>query len=217
VNTTTTSTSRRKFLRGGCLAAAAAGLTLCGGGALAAAYQPRIDLPAESLGAPGAKGRILVAYATKAGSTAETALRIAETLANSGAAVDVCPAGAAPDPAGYSAVILGSAIRIGNILPEALDFVQNNLTALKAVHFSVFILCMTLAEDSEANRQTVSAYLDPLRALIRPAEEGLFAGMMDLSRLKLYERAMILAMKTPTGDFRDWGKINSWAESAVRS
>ena len=68
-------------------------------------------------------------------------------------------------------------------------------------------------DDTEENRKTVSAYLEPLRALVKPASEGLFAGVMDMKKLPLFERLIIKMMKAPEGDFRDWTQISAWAES----
>ena len=79
--------------------------------------------------------------------------------------------------------------------------------------FSLFILCMTLHKDTAENRKQVSAYLDPVRAVARPASEGLFAGVMDPSKLKLYERLIVMAMKVPNGDYRNWDQIGAWTES----
>ncbi|RPJ48383.1 MAG: flavodoxin [Chloroflexi bacterium] len=203
--------SRRGFLRKGCLTAAAVGLTVCGGAALAATYQPNIDFPTISSGDDTVNNRTLIAYASKAGSTAEIAAKIGETITKQGQAVDVLPVAKVTDLSLYSAVILGSAIRVGQLLPEAMKFLQANQAALAQKKFSAFIVCMTLKDDTEANRQTVSAYLDPVRALVKPASEGLFAGVMDLGKLPLFERLMIKMMKAPEGDFRKWDAIQAWA------
>lgn len=206
-----TPNGRRKFLRTGCIVAAAAGVTVCGGGVLAATYQPKIDLPSISYGDTSMK-RVLIAYASKAGSTAEAANRMGAVLSKQGIAVDMQPVTAVSNLSPYSAVILGSAIRVGSLLPEAITFLQKNQAALSKTPFSVFILCMTLEKDTEETRKTVSAYLDPVRAIIKPASEGLFAGAMIPGKLRLFERVMMMAMKVPTGDFRKWDQIEGWAQ-----
>jgi menaquinone-dependent protoporphyrinogen oxidase len=209
----TTSQSRRHFLKTGCVAAAAVGVTLCGGGALAAAYQPAIDWPIVTYGDQGASRRILIAYASKAGSTAETAARLGQSLSK--LAVDVRPAATVTDLAPYQTVLLGSAIRMGQLLPEAMTFIKQHQAVLQQKSFSVFILCLTLKDNTAAARQTVSAYLDPVRALVKPASEGLFAGVMHLNKLKLFERLIMLAMQTSEGDYRQWDAINAWGEQAA--
>lgn len=206
-------TSRRRFLRKGCITAAAVGITLTGGGALAMTYQPPFDKPELILGDETMQNRILVAYATKAGTTAEIAARIGETISQKNQTVDVLPISRVKDLSGYSAVVIGSAIRMGSVLPEVKSFVEKNQAALGQKPFSLFVACMTLNEDTEANRTAVSAYLDPIRAVVKPASEGLFAGVMDPQKVSFLDRLIIKALKTPLGDFRDWDKINAWAES----
>ncbi len=74
-------------------------------------------------------GKVLVAYASRAGSTAEVAQAVAEVLRarSGGDTVDVLPVkiGQRPQPC-YRAVIAGSAIRMGKWLPEAVEFVAKN-------------------------------------------------------------------------------------------
>ncbi len=70
------------------------------------------------------ENRILIAYATKAGSTAGIAQRVGEVLARRGTVVDVLPVAKVGDLAPYRAVVLGSAIRLGKLLPEAMAFIE---------------------------------------------------------------------------------------------
>jgi menaquinone-dependent protoporphyrinogen oxidase len=157
--------------------------------------------------------RVLVAYATKAGSTAEVAAQIGVILSGRNLSVDVKPVASVTDITPYRAVILGSAIRVAKLLPEAITFIEQNREALQQIHFSAFILCMTLKDDNEENRQIVSAYLDPVRALVQPASEGMFAGVMNYSKLKWTDRLIIKFLKVGEGDFRKWDQINAWANA----
>jgi menaquinone-dependent protoporphyrinogen oxidase len=209
----TAQTSRRRFLKTGCLTTAAGAIVLCGGGAAVATYQPPVEKPEETFGANTMNKRILITYATKAGSTAEIAARIGEIIAQKGVAVDLLPVSKVNDLTPYQAVVVGSVIRVGSVLPEVKTFIEKNQSTLSQKPFSLFIGCMTLAEDTAENRKTVSAYLDPIRALVKPASEGLFAGVMNLKKLPLFERLMIKMMKAPEGDFRNWDQISAWAES----
>lgn len=204
--------SRRRFLSKGCLIAAGAGVAVCGAGAAAATYKPKVNLPITSCGQEPSAGRILIAYASKAGSTAEVAVRMGQTITQHDFVVDVQPVSTVNDIASYRAVVVGSAIRAGNLLPEAMSFIQKNQSGLAQKPFSIFVLCMTLETDNEETRKTVSAYLEPVRALIQPASEGLFAGVMNLSKLTLFEHLLVLAMRVPPGDFRQWPLINGWAQ-----
>ena len=88
-------------------------------------------------------GKILVAYATRAGSTTEAAQAIAEALRalySWGDTVDVLPVKAVNDLSPYRAVIAGSAIRMGHWLPEAVDFVTKNQAELAKVPVAFFLV-----------------------------------------------------------------------------
>ncbi|NIN65957.1 MAG: flavodoxin, partial [Anaerolineae bacterium] len=107
--------------------------------------------------------KILVAYATKVGSTVEVAEAIAEELRDAGAGVEVHPAKDVKELSPYSAAILGSGIRMGTLLPDATKFVEKYQEALSQVPVAYFVVCMTMKDDTEENRRTVEAYLDPVR------------------------------------------------------
>ena len=156
--------------------------------------------------------KILVAYATKAGSTAEVAAEIGRVVESKGGCkVDVRPVGKSKEVDGYDAVIIGSAIRAGKWLPEATKFVEKQRDALSQVPVAFFTVCLTLSEDTEENRREVAAYLDPVREVLQPVDVGLFAGVMDYSKLSFLLRLMMKKMKSPEGDFRDWEAIRAWA------
>ena len=70
--------------------------------------------------------KILVAVASKHGSTRGIADAIGETLQQAGHAVDVRNAQDAPSVDGYDAVVAGSAIYMGNWMSEAKAFLQQN-------------------------------------------------------------------------------------------
>ena len=160
--------------------------------------------------------RILVTYATCAGSTAEVAAACAETLAARGYAVDVKPVKEKTQLTGYSAVVLGSAIRMGNWLPEAVDFVKANQAALNALPTALFTVHMLNTGDDETSRTARGAYLNAVRPLLNSAEAVYFEGKMDFSRLSFLDRAIAKMVKAVEADHRDWGQIKQWA-SAVWS
>lgn len=158
--------------------------------------------------------KILVAYATRAGSTAEVADVIGKKLAQSGVAVDVKPLRNVQTLNGYQAVVLGSAIRRGAVLPELTDFVKTYKDELSKIPTAYFIVCMIVREDIEKNRKTAASYLDPLRAEVVPVDTGIFAGKLDYSKLGFIDAIIIkYFIGTPEGDLRDWQKINNWAEN----
>jgi len=161
--------------------------------------------------------KILVTYASRAGSTAGVAEAIGKTLAEGGAQVEVLPMQEVKDLAPYRAVVAGSAIRGGKWLPEAMQFMKTRQAALAGKPFAAFMVCITLAmPGAEKFREGVADWMQPVRALVKPMSEGLFAGMLDFSKLPmnfdtLKLRATVAAGVFPQGDHRDWNAIQAWA------
>lgn len=204
---------RRRFLKVGGTAAGA----LVAGGAGVWAAGSRVEMPEASYPGTGdARDRVLVAYASKAGSTAEVAAFIARKLANKGLAVDLRRARNVRSVDGYRAVVVGSAIRAGHWLADASGFVKTHREALGARKSAFFTLCMTLQQDTLGNREKVAGYLKPVREVLEPTWIDFFAGKMEYRRLAFGPRLVVKAMKVPEGDFRDWNAIGSWADRLAR-
>ncbi|TAK13834.1 MAG: flavodoxin [Anaerolineae bacterium] len=162
--------------------------------------------------------KVLVTYASRFGSTAGVAQAIGKTLAESGVQVDVLAMQDVKDVSGYRAVVTGSAINSGVWLPEAMQFVQTHQAALRSKPFAAFLVCMTLSMRSAENyRSHVATWLEPVRALVRPVKEGLFAGALDIARIpsfgdRLKFRLSVLFGAWKEGDHRDWDAIDAWAQ-----
>jgi menaquinone-dependent protoporphyrinogen oxidase len=75
--------------------------------------------------------KILVTYASHAGSTAGIAEATDKTLSENGIPAEVRPMNEVQDLSPYAAVVEGSAIQEGKWLPEAMQFVQAHQTELK--------------------------------------------------------------------------------------
>jgi menaquinone-dependent protoporphyrinogen oxidase len=165
------------------------------------------------------KNKILVTYASRAGSTAGVAEAIGKTLSEKGARVDVLRMQDVNDLAPYAAVVAGSAIQNKQWLPEAMQFLKDHQAELAQKPCMVFLVCMTLAmRNGETYRPFVSEFLAPVRALVKPVSEGLFAGVLDISKVpsssdRLKFRLSVLFGVWKEGDHRDWNAIRSWAES----
>lgn len=163
--------------------------------------------------------KILVTYATCTGSTVGVAEAIGKALSETGALVDVMPMREVKDLSAYRAVVAGSAIQDKKWLPEALQFVQTHRTELASKPLAAFLVCMTLAmRNGESYRPFVADFMAPVRALVKPVSEGLFAGALDISKVptfrdRLMFRLSVLFGVWSEGDHRDWTAIRSWAES----
>ena len=214
-----TRVSRRQFLKwvGGGIAASA---LACGGLGMWATRPPGIEFAKPSCGkGENIEEKILVAYASRAGSTGGVAGAVGEALCNRGATVDVRLAKDVSDVSPYSAVIVGSAVYMGRWMSEAAKFVETHRDALSRVPVAYFTVCLTLKEDTDENRRTVAAYLDPVRDKVpevEPVTVGLFAGALDYSKLPFLYRTIAKKLAGPEGDFRDWEAIHAWA-GQVRS
>ena len=163
-----------------------------------------------------AKRKVLVAYGTRAGSTAGVAGRVADVLNRNGFAAQATEVKKVKDTAPYDAVVLGSSVRAGKLKPEALKFLDKNKADLSAKPFAAFVVCLTMKEPDEKNRATVGAYLDPVRLRAKPLSEGLFAGAYDPDKWGFAERTIMKMIKATPGDFRKWDEIEAWAASLAQ-
>ena len=163
--------------------------------------------------------KILVTYATCTGSTVGVAEAIGKSLTEGGAQVDVLPMQAVKDLASYQAVVAGSAIHGNKWLPEAVQFVEERQAELRTKRFAVFLVCMTLAmRNGETYRPFVAEYMAPVRALVQPLSQGLFAGALDIRKVpsaadRFKFRLSVLFGVWKEGDHRNWEAIRLWAES----
>jgi len=153
--------------------------------------------------------KVLVAYASKHGSTRGIADAIARRLTELGFAVDARSVDGDPDPVGYDALVLGSAIYVGSWMKEATGFAEDHSDALRAMPvwlFSSGPLGVEVDDEEEQPRQ-----LAELTEQLRPRDHRTFFGALDRATLGFGERMVVKAVKAPDGDFRDWDAIATWA------
>lgn len=151
---------------------------------------------------------ILVAFASVSGSTREVAEAIGLELQSTEVPVTVAHVTDIASMSDYSAVVLGSSIRAGRWLPEAIRFLDTNSLEMEKIPVAYFTTCLTMVDDTRENRQIVMSYLEPVLELapnIEPVGLGLFAGSLNP------DMQSIVPGGGPYGDFRDWAKIRAWA------
>ena len=156
--------------------------------------------------------KILIVYASKCGSTGEVAQAIGQSLCDQGASVDVRPVKAMTSVEGYRAVLVGSAIRMGQWLPEAVDFLKKNQARLSQMPTAFFTVHMQNVDDRPESQAARAAYVAPVRQLVTPSAEAFFAGKIELARMSFFDRLLSQAMKAKDEDLRDWAKIRAWAQ-----
>jgi menaquinone-dependent protoporphyrinogen oxidase len=163
--------------------------------------------------------RVLVTYATRAGSTVEVVSAISEVLAARGFSVEIQPVKHNPQVKEYQAVVIGSAIRMNSWLPEAMDFIKRHQTDLNEIPTVIFTVHILNTGEDETSRVSRPAYTIPVRELLSPIDEAFFAGKIDYSNLSFFDRALAQADEKNTGalasDFRNWDKIRAWAQTIL--
>jgi menaquinone-dependent protoporphyrinogen oxidase len=159
--------------------------------------------------------RILVAYASKHGATAEIAERIGQVLCQAVLPTDVRPADRVKDLAPYRAVVLGSAVYYGHWQKKAATFLKVHEKALAARPVWLF----SSGPTGEGDPVTLlkgwrfPKDLQPIADRIRPRDVTVFHGKVDLEKLGFIEKTALNHVKAPVGDFRNWEAITAWAAS----
>ena len=159
--------------------------------------------------------KVLVAYATKKGATAEIAEEIGRVLQQAGLLTDILPIDRVTDLSPYKAVVLGSAVYIGQWQKKAAAFLQANEEKLAELPVWLFSRCPTGKGDPVQlmNGWRFPKALQPIVDRIHARDIAVFHGVLDLKKLNLVEKWMIKNVKAPFGDFRDWEAINAWARA----
>jgi menaquinone-dependent protoporphyrinogen oxidase len=185
--------------------------------------------------------KILVTYATMAGSTEEVAQAVAEEIEKCGYQVDLLPLEQVKDLQAYDGVVTGGPMIMG-WHRAALRFLKKNRTALQKVPLAVFLTAVSLTQEGDMNPGGLTVYVDSnlpkppekagslsfqeryarlsnyLRPILqatrpaKPASIGVFGGRLEYGRLKWW--AVLFAMlviRAPAGERRNWPAIREWA------
>lgn len=160
---------------------------------------------------------VLLVYGSWAGATARVARQLHEGLTMRGLEVAAAPAGSAPDPAAYDAVIIGSAVRAGSWHPAATDWVKRHALKLRNKPLAVFSVCLTPACRPEKAAEA-RGYALPLTLELglRPVASGVFAGAYDPSRVRLADRLKAHTLRARAGDYIEPQAIDEWAGEVRR-
>ena len=216
--------TRRRFLALGGVALGSCALSCAGLGVLTSLEDNSetllpIGFPELTLGDNNPTKKILVAYASAAGSTGGVAETIGRTLADTGIVVDVRGVQSVRTLDDYDAVVLGSAIHGGKWLPEAVEFLQANRTRLNQVPTAFFLVGLMVNRKSQSDQELVNQFLASERALVEPVAEGRFVGAMFIKNypgftgigMRFFIAYCGLGLRG--GDFRDPAAIRAWADS----
>ncbi len=165
--------------------------------------------------------RVLVAHASKHGSTTGIADRIANRLEAEGIDTVSCPVEEVRDLDAFDAFVVGSAVYVGHWMKEATAFVRRHRDVLSERPVWVFASGPVGTEKVDKEGNDILEVSRPrefgeFATLIRPRDQKVFFGAFDpgAAPIGMLERTMRLAPTTallPAGDFRDWDAIDAWA------
>jgi menaquinone-dependent protoporphyrinogen oxidase len=154
---------------------------------------------------------VLVAYASKHGSTGEIAAAVASALRTHGLDTDLYPAGEVRgDLRRYDAVVLGSAVYMKRWRREAVRLLRRHARELPDVPFWVF-------SSGPVGEGSDLSWCEPPRTIERVERLGarehvVFGGRVPLDPGNFVERAMARNTPPELADRRDWAEIRRWAD-----
>ena len=172
--------------------------------------------------------KVLVAYATRHGSTTGIAERVAAGLRAAGVDAEARPVGQVRSLDGYEGVVVGGAAYMFHWLKDATAFVHKNREALSERPVWLFSSGPLGTDALDEQGRSVFEALRPqewaaLPGLIGSRGERVFRGAWDAEAppIGLGERMLRFMPKAraamPVGDFREWPEIDAWAAEIAAS
>jgi len=155
---------------------------------------------------------VLVAYASKRGSTGEIAETVAATLRREGLGVCLERCEDVRSLDGYDAVVLGSAVYMKRWRGDARHFLKKHRKALRQVPFWVFS-SGPVGDPAEDD----PAWVEPPKLAEKIEDLGgrgqaVFGGCLPSEPKGMMEKAMVDGVPKEYRDRRDWAEIRGWAE-----
>ena len=155
--------------------------------------------------------RVLVAYASRHGSTKEIAERIADELSAMDTPATTAEMKSVSSVNEFDLIILGAPLYMGKLEKDFSRFISRFGSDLEKTQVAGFAVGLAPIKNES---QAVQEAMDTLNAgfgSIKPVSVALFAGRLDPEKLSFISRKIIAMVKAPTGDFREWDKISAWA------
>lgn len=156
--------------------------------------------------------RVLVAVASRHGSTREIGEAVADVLRDDGFTVDVADPDDVETLDPYGAVVLGSSVYVGRWAASARALVDRLAPALSTRPVWLF------SSGPVGNPPLPAGDPEEVPTLVsRLAARGhrTFAGSLDRGGLALAERAVASLIQAEPGDFRAWQDIDAWARAVA--
>ena len=160
--------------------------------------------------------KILIAYATRTGSTQEVAEAVAVTLRESGLEVDIQPMRNVRTLEEYGAVVLGAPLYMFHWHKDALSFLSRYREVLTGGLPVAIFAGGPFAKGDEKEWQEVRKQLDQELAKfawLRPIAVEIVGGKFDPAKLSFPLNLMPALKQMPASDLRDWTVIRAWASN----
>ncbi len=162
--------------------------------------------------------KVLVAYASGHGSTAEVAQFIGERLKEYDFDVTISAVDAVQSAAGYDAYVIGSPIYGGMWLTEFSQFLERFETELASKPLYMWMMCIRILEKDGLEYAQQEYIYQPIVKKLGTREVQFFAGKLNLDKIDWEERWTLAARYegevlpgTRNDDYRDWNAIRIWA------
>jgi menaquinone-dependent protoporphyrinogen oxidase len=161
--------------------------------------------------------KMLIAYASVHGSTAEVALFLKRVFSVYDAEVTVSAVDQVTSVAGYDAFILGTPISDGMWLRELLEFADRFRDELAQKPCYFWISCIRVLESDGYEHARQNYIHQPTLDALKVQDVAVFAGRLKLENINWEERWMLSlrydGAKRPAflnKDFRNWEAIAAW-------
>ena len=158
--------------------------------------------------------RVLVAYASKHGATAEIAEAVADQLRKTAHTVDCVPAADVAKLDAYDAVVAGSAVYMGRWRPDARRLIKRRARELSEQPLWLF--------SSGPCGQADPSYgappgLERRAKRLGAREHVVFGGRVPDEPSNFIERSMLQKAVPEQRDLRDWETIRGWAAEIAQA
>jgi menaquinone-dependent protoporphyrinogen oxidase len=154
--------------------------------------------------------RVLVTAASRHGATHEIAAAIAVGLARRGIEAESRPLEELAALDGYDAYVIGSAVYVGRWLDPARELVESQAGGLASRPVWLFS-SGPLGPPDKLKPEGDPVDVAGLAGRVRAIDHRVFAGRLDRKLLSFGEKAVVVAVRAPEGDFRDWDAIDGFA------
>ncbi|MBE0686357.1 MAG: flavodoxin domain-containing protein [Anaerolineaceae bacterium] len=162
---------------------------------------------------------VLIAFATRYGSTKEVAERIAQIFIQSGFEVNILPCKKVETLEQYQFIVIGAPFYIGSMLKDAKNFLMKNQEILSKKPVAFFALG-PIGDTEKELTDTQNQLENELTQFpwFKPISKVMFGGNYEPEKLRFLDKLLTKPPASPlhnlaANDARNWEEIKDWAEN----